>query len=209
MSTDRDVTRIVRSWMDEGVNVLPDRVLDAVLDQLPATPQRPAWWPTRRFPTMNTYARLGFVAAAIVLATVVGVGLFARSGVGGPPPGPSPSPPPQINGIYHTSFTRADLTASPFITRGEINDGNWGDWTLTFLAGRVSYTQRNSVTSSSSSGTFTINGDAITMVFDTGANVGETFRLRWHLTANELTFTRDDTLGVGPTPLLVKPWSRR
>ena len=38
MSTDRDVTRIVRSWLEEGVTALPDRVLDAVLDQLPATP---------------------------------------------------------------------------------------------------------------------------------------------------------------------------
>ena len=50
MSTDRDVERIVRSWMDEGVTALPDRVLDAVLDQLPATPQRRAGWLARRFP---------------------------------------------------------------------------------------------------------------------------------------------------------------
>ena len=54
MSTDRDVTRIVRSWLEEGATALPDRVLDAVLDQLPATPQRRAWWPARRFREMNT-----------------------------------------------------------------------------------------------------------------------------------------------------------
>ena len=42
MSTDRDVNRIVRSWLEEGVSALPDRVLDTVLDQLPATPQRRA-----------------------------------------------------------------------------------------------------------------------------------------------------------------------
>ena len=35
-----DATRIVRSWLDEGVTQLPDRVLDAVLDEVPATPQR-------------------------------------------------------------------------------------------------------------------------------------------------------------------------
>ena len=29
MSSDRDTTRIVRSWLDEGVTALPDRVLDA------------------------------------------------------------------------------------------------------------------------------------------------------------------------------------
>ena len=49
MSTDRDTTRIVRSWLEEGVTALPDRVLDAVLDQVPATPQRRSWWPARRF----------------------------------------------------------------------------------------------------------------------------------------------------------------
>ena len=43
MSTDRDVTRIVRSWLDDGATRLPDRVLDQVLDALPATPQRRAW----------------------------------------------------------------------------------------------------------------------------------------------------------------------
>jgi hypothetical protein len=99
MSTDRDIERIVRSWMDEGVTALPDRVLDLVLDRIPATPQRRASWLARRFPTLSTYARYGLVAAAVVLAAVVGIGLFGRS-VGGPPPSPStaltpiPSPTP-------------------------------------------------------------------------------------------------------------------
>ena len=38
MSPDRDTTRIVRSWLEEGVTALPDRVLDAVLDQAPRDP---------------------------------------------------------------------------------------------------------------------------------------------------------------------------
>ena len=53
MSTDRDVTRIVRSWLEEGATALPDRVLDVVLDQVPATPQRRPWWPAWRFADMN------------------------------------------------------------------------------------------------------------------------------------------------------------
>ena len=40
MNPERDTTRIVRSWLENGVTDLPDRVLDTVLDQLPATPQR-------------------------------------------------------------------------------------------------------------------------------------------------------------------------
>ncbi len=96
MSTDRDVTRIVRSWLEEGVNVLPDRVLDAVLDQLPATPQRRASWLARRFMTMSTYARVGLAAAAIFLAVVVGIALSGRLSVGpAPEPTSSSLPSPQ------------------------------------------------------------------------------------------------------------------
>ena len=40
MSTDRDTTRIVRSWLGTDEHESADRVLDAVLDQLDATPQR-------------------------------------------------------------------------------------------------------------------------------------------------------------------------
>ena len=53
MHTDRDTTRLVRSWLEEGATALPDRVLDAVLDQVPATPQRRSWWPARRSADMN------------------------------------------------------------------------------------------------------------------------------------------------------------
>jgi hypothetical protein len=93
VSSDRDVTRIVRSWLDEGVTQLPDRVLDLVLDQIPATPQRRAPWLARRFPTLSTYARIGLVAAAVILAVAVGIGLFARpSDVGPPVPTPYLTP---------------------------------------------------------------------------------------------------------------------
>ena len=52
MSTDRDTTRIVRSWLQTDEYESADRVLDAVLDQLDTTPQRRAtWWPARRLPT--------------------------------------------------------------------------------------------------------------------------------------------------------------
>jgi hypothetical protein len=98
MSTDRDTTRIVRSWLEEGVTALPDRVLDAVLDRVPATPQRRSWWPTWRFAQMNRYAKLAIAIAAVVVVAVVGYNLLPRyGGVGGvptsPPPSASPAPP--------------------------------------------------------------------------------------------------------------------
>jgi hypothetical protein len=95
MSTDRDTTRIVRSWLEEGVTALPDRVLDTVLDQLPATSQRRSWWPTWRFQDMNSPMRI--VIAAVVLAAigVVAISVLPRSGnIGGPSPTPTPTTSP-------------------------------------------------------------------------------------------------------------------
>jgi hypothetical protein len=96
MSTDRDTTRIVRSWLDEGVTVLPDRVLDAVLDQVHATPQRPAWWPTWRFSEMNNSAKLALAAAVVVVVAFLGIRfLLPGAGLAGPGPTPTPTPVPR------------------------------------------------------------------------------------------------------------------
>ena len=88
---------------------------------------------------------------------------------------------------------------------GEINDENWGDFTLTFDHGRVTFTQQNDVASSSTSGTYTINGKAITFRFTEGVNASETFAAHWSLYRDVLTFKR---LGELPTSYLVKPWRR-
>jgi Tol biopolymer transport system component len=81
MSSDRDVNRIVRSWLDDGVTVLPERVLDAVLDQLSATPQRRPAWVARKLPLMNSgIVRFGLAAAAVVAIAVIGVSLQTGDG---------------------------------------------------------------------------------------------------------------------------------
>jgi hypothetical protein len=97
VSTERDVTRIVRSWLEEGATALPDRVLDAVLDQVPATSQRRPWWPVRTFREMNQALKLAIVAAAVMVVALVGINLMPGSGsVGGPAPSLSPSPSPTL-----------------------------------------------------------------------------------------------------------------
>jgi hypothetical protein len=58
MNTDRDTTRIVRSWLQTDEYESADHVLDTVLDQLDTTPQRRAGWLGRRLPTMNNTAKL-------------------------------------------------------------------------------------------------------------------------------------------------------
>jgi hypothetical protein len=83
MSTERDTTRIVRSWLRTDEHESADRVLDAVLDQIDATPQRRAtWWPARRFLDMSTPFRWGAVAVAAVALAIVGIAAFRGGGVG-------------------------------------------------------------------------------------------------------------------------------
>lgn len=95
MSTDRETTRIVRSWLEDGVTQLPGSVLDEVLDELPTTHQRRAtWWSARRAFEMNKVLAYSAAAAAILIVAVLGINLLASGGsnVGGPGDEPTPSP---------------------------------------------------------------------------------------------------------------------
>jgi TRAP-type C4-dicarboxylate transport system substrate-binding protein len=125
-----------------------------------------------------------------------------------PQSAPSASPnsgPTALDGKWKTSYTKAELISSPFLDDpGTINDGNWGDFTYTFANGRFSATQTNPIESSSGGGTFTVNGDVVTLASDDG----ETFIYRWSIFKNTLTFKRDLSLQDAPTPNLVKPWTR-
>jgi hypothetical protein len=86
MSTDRDVTRIVRSWLHEDAYEDADRILNLVLDEIDTTPQRSASWLSRRFPIMNNnLVRVALVAAVLVVAVVVGASLLPRPSVGPSP----------------------------------------------------------------------------------------------------------------------------
>ena len=97
MSADRETTRIVRSWLDEGVTKLPDRVLDAVLDQVPATPQRRSGWSAWRSYRMNTYAKIAAAAAAVVVVAAVAYQFLPPpGGIGGPGRTVAPSPTPAL-----------------------------------------------------------------------------------------------------------------
>lgn len=87
MSTDRDLTRIVRAWLEESANVLPDRVLDEVLAQLPMTPQRRPLWRAWRKRFMHGSFRFAMAGVAVIALALAGYSLFQLSF------GPSASPP--------------------------------------------------------------------------------------------------------------------
>ena len=86
--------------------------------------------------------------------------------------------------------------------------GTGGDLTLTFDGGQVTFEQQNDVDSYATSGTYTVEGDSIVLEFTDGGNAGEIFTGRWSLYQDTLTFTRDEALGMLPTPYLVEPWQR-
>ena len=82
----------------EGNTPLPEGVRDAIRAELPTTRQRPAWWPARRSPEMNTFVKYGLAAAAVVVAALLGYNYLLAPSVGGPAiddpsPAPTPSPP--------------------------------------------------------------------------------------------------------------------
>lgn len=135
MSTDRDTTRIVRSWLRTDEHESADRVLDAVLDRLDTTPQRRnTWWPARRFPEMNTTVKLALAAAAVVVAALLGIRFLGPGlSIGGPEATPSPTPIPQSfpNGGPNLS-PGAYVIDEPFPVRitFDVPDG-WFSWIST------------------------------------------------------------------------------
>jgi TRAP-type C4-dicarboxylate transport system substrate-binding protein len=111
-----------------------------------------------------------------------------------------------IDGDYRTSFSKRELEDSPDLAdKGEINDGNWGAFTLHLTHGRLTATQRNAHTRTTSTGRYTLSGNAIRLHID---QTDETFAVRWNLYRDTLKFQPDKKLGIIPTPFLVKPWRR-
>ena len=123
MSTDRDTTRVVRSWLKTEEHESADRVLGTVLDRLDTTPQRRAtWWPVRRTPTVNRFLTIGLGAAAVVVLLFLGSQLLASpSNVGS---GGEPTPTPEASIAEPTteptpsSSAWTGIPAGPFVVTG-------------------------------------------------------------------------------------------
>jgi hypothetical protein len=95
---DRNFDQLLNAWMDLGPTTAPDRVADAARLEAATTRQLPAVisrWAPRRFPEMNSYAKVALATAAVVLAALVGYNYLVAPNVGGPRLfGPDPTPTP-------------------------------------------------------------------------------------------------------------------
>ena len=110
-----------------------------------------------------------------------------------------------LDGTWKTSFERDALATSPLLEDPEeINDQNWGDLVLTFGDGRFTYEQSNPKDNYTATGTYAVDGDALTLALDNT----ERFAVRWRIDGDGLVLERDPALGSVPTPYVLQPWTR-
>jgi hypothetical protein len=96
MNTRVDTERILDAFLAPEADRLPDRVIEATLDQLARTRQRRALRVPWRFPTMPAASRSAGIAAVVLVAVVGAGGLIyfnsaSRGAVGGPTTTPTPT----------------------------------------------------------------------------------------------------------------------
>jgi hypothetical protein len=111
-----------------------------------------------------------------------------------------------IDGLWQASWTRDELENSPLLMgNGEVNDENWGTLSISFDGGTATETISNNNQEHTDDFTYKIDGDIVTFQRDNG----ERFVMRWVIKGDQLTLARDDSLGVDPTPYVIKPFTRQ
>jgi hypothetical protein len=112
-----------------------------------------------------------------------------------------------MDGIWSASWTYEELKKSPLRYQdgdGELNDENWGTYTLKFSRGKATEEITNPEFKGKDPFTYTVDGDVVTFL-----RGNEQFVMRWKITGDKLSFIRDDNLGVAPTPYVIKPYVRQ
>lgn len=118
MTTTRDFDRAAAAFLADGPIDLPERVLDAVVDEIHLTRQRRAARVSWRFRTMPSPSRL---AAIVAVVAVIAIGALAM-GVGRSSPAPSeapsaaPSVPPAASEPAVLSAPGVPVLDAPFIS---------------------------------------------------------------------------------------------
>jgi hypothetical protein len=118
MTSQSDADRSITAWLvAEAPDRAPQRLLEASREQLRTTRQRRAWWPARRVPLMNAYAKLAVATTAVVVVAILGFSFLPRGGgIGGPSPSDAVSPSPLPSPMLLTRATTGPLAAGRYVT---------------------------------------------------------------------------------------------
>jgi len=117
MTTDRDFDRIAQAWLAGGPDELPDRVIDAAVDQIHLTRQRRAVRMPWRLPGMITPTRVA--GAAVIGVLVLGGTLLLIGRLGGQPAvggAPSPTAPASAGASQSTGVASPSAPSMPALT---------------------------------------------------------------------------------------------
>ena len=137
MSGRIDAERILEAFLAPGADRLPDRVLDAALDDIDRTPQRRALRVPWRFPIMPAISRATGIAA-VALVAIVGAGaiIYLTSPGGSGSNGQQTPAPTQTSAVQATQSPLPSVqeTGSPLLSTA-----NWTSYTSSqygFTVGR-------------------------------------------------------------------------
>lgn len=123
MTDDRSLERVIRSWLEEGPTVAPERPIDAAFALIDQTSQEWGQLAPWRRQIMHQSVRL---AGAVVVATIAVAGaflVFSGPGGSGTPPDPTPSP-----RSTDATPTAAASPSSP-APSGPIDTSSWSEYT--------------------------------------------------------------------------------
>jgi hypothetical protein len=127
MTSERDTNGHVRDWMRDGDFPLPDRVLDAALEDVSTTPQRRgAIW---RLGALRLPNNLAAVAAAILVVAILGATFMAGRFIGTPQSTTPPAPAllPAVDGPVPGGTYRIDAPF-PIEATIEVPDTGWSSF---------------------------------------------------------------------------------
>ena len=117
MTTPRDPEALLTAYLAGGMEVLPDRVVESVLDEVHRTRQLTVLGPRR-----SPISRTTLAAAAVVAALALGAALFVVSG--GPSPEPSEEPSASLQGVVPPSSTPSAPSAAPTASPSRVRTGS-------------------------------------------------------------------------------------
>jgi len=117
MTKPRDPEAVLSAYLADGMQILPDRVVDAVLDEVHRTRQRIVFGPWRT----RSISWTAFAAAVVVAAVALSGALFVIQrglpAVAGPSQTPSPDPSPSQAAVASPGATPSP-TPTPFVVPG-------------------------------------------------------------------------------------------